>query len=116
MRSIDKSPAADPMQEKIQQAFQATGIILRLLGENFRHLGRGADREAETAQATQERLDLLFRHHELIRRTSEMIGGLEGCDEDAADEINREFRRLKECLEAAGMLGTVSAGPLDEGW
>jgi hypothetical protein len=110
--------AVTPETVAMRGAWQAVGVILHRLGENFGHLARGPEWSAENGVVGESELLLLLRFHELIRKVSELIGGLEGCDEDAADEINREFRTLKEFLEAQGMLGARPPGEpgCDEGW
>lgn len=57
------------------------------------------ERAAESPPAGENDLLLLFKAHRVMKATAELLGAVEGCDEDAQDEINREFGIVRKCLE-----------------
>ncbi|MCA9099224.1 MAG: hypothetical protein KDA36_12600, partial [Planctomycetaceae bacterium] len=88
-----------PKQIDVKTALTSAANGVRLIADSMRSLARIPEQASESPPAGEEDLLLLWKLHGIMRRTSELLASVEGCNDDAQDEINREFGIVRRCLE-----------------
>lgn len=86
-------------QIDIKTALRSAANGVRLIADSMKSLARIPEQASESPPAGEEDLLLLWKLHGIMRRTSELLASVEGCNDDAQDEINREFNVVRRCLE-----------------
>lgn len=83
----------------VKQALQSASNAISLVANSMKSVGRIAQRESEAPPAGEEDLLNLYKYWRIMKAVSELLGSVEGCDLDSADEINREFGIIRQVLD-----------------
>ena len=100
-----------PKELTVKTALQSAANATRLIADSMKSLARIPEQASESPPAGEEDLLLLWRLHGVMKRTSELLASVDGCNDDSQDEINREFSIVRRCLEQHSYLKGPPTNP-----